>query len=210
MDGRILRERDLEVDLESGGATCKEDRTNKHVSSNGQTNKLIDGDGPLHFDGLLNSSKFGEVADKNVGLLVDKNTEGEEDQQHLNFWLRKHIEEKKKKKNIKMCPKPPRPPKGPILDAADQKLVQDIAEFATRRRAWVQQIKAVKKTRASKSSWSSSLSAMVVTILFCLIIIFQVICSRHQETTSTKVSVEPAISGEEGLISIQLFNASVT
>ncbi|KAJ8899149.1 hypothetical protein K2173_011146 [Erythroxylum novogranatense] len=66
-----------------------------------------------------------------------------------------------------MCPKPPRPPKGPILDAADQKLVQDIAEFTARRRAWVQQIKAVKKARASKSSWSSSLSAMVVTILFC-------------------------------------------
>ncbi|KAJ8748675.1 hypothetical protein K2173_008120 [Erythroxylum novogranatense] len=176
MDGGILREKDLEVDFESGRETNEEDKSNEHVSSSTQVNQGLERvNGPLGFDGLVNSSKFVKVVDENDGLLVDKNAEGDELQHSLTFWGGKP-------------PKPPRPPKGPLLDAADQKLVQEIAELAIRRRARIERIKALKKMRASKSSWRSSLSAMVVTILFCLVLIFQVLNSRINNSFNFEVS----------------------
>lgn len=175
-DCSVSREREVEVDLEIGGTMNEEDGTNSFVSTNGQTKQLLNRvwNGPLSFDGSASSSRFCEVADDSVELLIDKNSEGEEGQQNMTFVDKKHVEEKRKKKNSKKPPRPPRPSKGPSPDAADQRLMQEIAELAMRKRARIERIKALKKMRAAKaSSWSSSLSAMIITILFLLIIIFQ-------------------------------------
>uniref|UniRef100_A0A2P2JPQ4 Transmembrane protein n=1 Tax=Rhizophora mucronata TaxID=61149 RepID=A0A2P2JPQ4_RHIMU len=211
MDRRVLRERDLDIDLESGGTTSEKDTTSDIVPANRQTNKLVAmfWNGLLSLDGLVSSSKSGQVSDDNVGLLINKNLEGKEDQLQLTFWNRMHGEEKRKKKNSKKPPKPPRPPNGPSLDAADQKLVKEIAELATRKRARIEQIKALKKMRASKaSSWNSSLSAMVITVLFCLIVIFHGFCSRNGGSVLSRSSPKPAFPGTEDLISIQVYNLS--
>ncbi|KAF2325075.1 hypothetical protein GH714_022641 [Hevea brasiliensis] len=176
MDRLVSREREPEVDLESGGTTSEEDGTNDLVSANKQTKKVLNSvwSGPLGFDGLGNSSKFGEDADENVEFLLDKNSEGKEGQQQIPFVNKKLLEEKKKKKNSRQAPKPPRPPKGPSLDAADQKLVQEITELAMRKRARIERIRVLKKMRAAKSSsWNSSLYAMAFTVLFFLVLIFQ-------------------------------------
>ncbi|CAK7348464.1 unnamed protein product [Dovyalis caffra] len=217
----VLRERELEVDLESGGTTSEEDRMSDPISASGQTKTLLKRTytGPVGFHGLANSSNFGEVAAEDVELLIDKSSEGEEGQQNKNFVDRKDVEEKHLKKNLRKPPKPPRPPNGLSLDAADQKLMKEITELAMRKRARIERLKALKKMRAAQaSSWSSSLSAMVITILFCLVIIYQVteykvllsgISSRNSGSVSLKGSPEPAVATSEALISVQFNKNSV-
>jgi hypothetical protein len=171
----VSRGRELEVDLESGGTTNEEDKMSDPISANGQTKTILKRacTGPEGFHGLANSSNFSELAADNVELLIDNNSEGQEGKQNITFVDRKDVVEKRIK-NLKKPPKPPRPPKGLSLDAADQKLMKEITELAMRKRARIERLKALKKMRASKtSSWSSSLSAMVITIVFCLIIIYQ-------------------------------------
>ncbi|KAK3183006.1 hypothetical protein Dsin_030292 [Dipteronia sinensis] len=72
------------------------------------------------------------------------------------------------------APKPPKPPRVPSLDAADQKLIREISELAMLKRASVERMRALRKTKAAKqSSSNSNLFAMVFTMIFCLVIIFQ-------------------------------------
>jgi hypothetical protein len=59
------------------------------------------------------------------------------------------------------------------LDAADQKLIKEISELAMLKRARIERMKALKKVKATKASSNSNLFAMVFTILFCLVILFQ-------------------------------------
>ncbi|KAL0288198.1 UNVERIFIED_CONTAM: hypothetical protein Sradi_7103200, partial [Sesamum radiatum] len=90
-------------------------------------------------------------------------------------------EETKKEKRFSMSakkpPKPPRPPRGLSLDAADQKLIKEISELARIKRARIERMKVLKRMKAAKvssasASSSGSLIAML-TILFCIVIIFQ-------------------------------------
>lgn len=130
----------------------------------------MDGILKVGLTGLLNMVKFGGGVDDDIeSLLVDKSLEGGEDSGD------RVADVKKLKKNARKPPKPPRPPKGPlILDAADRKLVRELAELAMRKRARVERIKALKKMKAAKvSSLNSGLSAMVVTLIFFLVITFQ-------------------------------------
>jgi hypothetical protein len=176
MMGRFVsRERELEVDLESGGTTSDEDRMSDPISANGQAKALLmeAWTVPVGFQGFVNSSSFGEVGAEDVELLIDKNSEGKEGQQKA-FVDRKDVEEKHIKKNLRKPPKPPRPPRSLSLDASDRKLMKEITELAMRKRARIERLKALKKMRAAKaSSSSSSLSAMFITIIFFLIIIYQ-------------------------------------
>ncbi|KAJ0112315.1 hypothetical protein Patl1_00849 [Pistacia atlantica] len=174
MDLFASKERDLEADLESGETTSEEDRTKDPVSANRQTNIIFNWiwTGQFSSDGFVrgkggnlysNSSKFGEAAGENVELLIDKNSEE-----------KKCVEGKRKKTNSRKPPKPPRPPKGPTLDAADQKLVREIADLAMRKRARSERIKALKRMKAAKAPASNStVFAMIITLIFCLIIVFQ-------------------------------------
>ncbi|OAY48886.1 uncharacterized protein LOC110616084 isoform X3 [Manihot esculenta] len=211
MDHSISRDSEHEVDLESGGTTSEEDGTYDLVSANRQTKKLLNSDwsGPLSFDGLGNSSKFGGDADENVEFLLDRNSEGEDGLQQIPFVNKKHLEQKKKKKNSRKAPKPPRPPKGPLLDAADQKLVQEITELAMRKRARIERIRVLKKMREAKSSsWNSTLYAMAFTVVFFLILVFQGICSRNSGSMYLGWSPEPAVTASEDLISVQFYKNS--
>lgn len=76
-----------------------------------------------------------------------------------------------KKKVLKKPPKPPRPPKSLSLVASDEKLVQEISIL---KRARIERIKALKRKKNAKAkSSSSNLLAMIVTVIFCLIIVWQ-------------------------------------
>ncbi|XP_038713598.1 uncharacterized protein LOC120007445 [Tripterygium wilfordii] len=204
MDNLIARESDLEVDLESGGTTSEEDRSKDQVSNSRQRDKSRSEfwGGRSSHDGLVSSSRIFEIADKDVELLIDKNSEGEEIREH-NVVAKTRVEEKRKKRTSRKAPKPPRPPKGPSLDAADEKLVREIVELAMKRRARMERIKTLKKTRAAKSSsLNSSLPAMVITLLF-LVIIFHGICLKGSPSAGVLGSPAPAVATNEGLISVQ-------
>ncbi|KAI3687646.1 hypothetical protein L1987_81346 [Smallanthus sonchifolius] len=76
--------------------------------------------------------------------------------------------------------KPPRPPRPFSLDASDQKLIKELAELAMMKRARIERMKALKQKKNSKISLSSSSSsshgsfiAMLFTIIFLLVILFQ-------------------------------------
>ncbi|XVE73472.1 hypothetical protein DITRI_Ditri11bG0120600 [Diplodiscus trichospermus] len=211
MDHVFLRERDIEVDLESGGTTSEDERTKDLVSSNLQTKRTFRrvwsdllnfdgfGKGECGINSCSSSSSLGAIEGENIEFLVDKNSEGEE---------KSFTEEKCKKTSSRKPPKPPRPPKGPLLDAADQKLVREIAELAMRKRARMKRIKAMKKMKAAKaSSSSSSLSAMIITVLFCLVMLFQGIYSRGGASVMLEGSPAPAFGSSEGLISVQLYKS---
>ncbi|XP_043710867.1 uncharacterized protein LOC122659798 [Telopea speciosissima] len=207
-----LRERDLLVDLESGGTTSVE--ANKEPSAGvKQTKKLLGRvlNGVVNFDGaikgedgtsLVNTSSSADVCPENPEMLTDKKSSEEEP---LVLGEKKVVKEKRKKTSAKP-PKPPRPPRGPSLDAADMKLVREISELAMLKRARIERMKALKKMKAAKAtSPSGSLCAMVITILFCLVIIFQGICSKSSSAVSFQGSPESAV----GLISIQ-FNKNLS
>ncbi|XP_022757822.1 uncharacterized protein LOC111304981 [Durio zibethinus] len=216
MDHLFSKERDIEVDLESGGTTSEDERTKDHVSSNLDTKRTFSrvwsdllsfdrvGKGECGINSCSSSSTFSAVEGENMEFLVDKNSEGEENHELLAFVEKNFTGDKHKKTNSRKPPKPPRPPKGPRLDAADQKLVREIAELAMRKRARMKRIKAMKKMKAAKASSSnSSLSAMVITVLFCLVILFQGICSRRGASVMLEGSPAPAIGSNEGFISVQ-------
>lgn len=174
MGDTAQRERDLAVDLESGGTTSDEDGARDVVPGITKAKKLL---GRVwKGEGDLNSANYSELnssdAFENLGLLApDKKFGGEEK-------VGKDVKrETPRKKSGKKPPKPPRPPKSPSLDAADKKLVKEINELAMLKRARMERMKALKKMKAAKAassgSSSSNLCAMVITILFCLIIILQ-------------------------------------
>ncbi|XP_042517831.1 uncharacterized protein LOC122091766 isoform X2 [Macadamia integrifolia] len=174
-----LTERDLLVDLESGGTTSVEGNEEPSAGVK-QTKKLLGRvwNGFVNYDGaikgedgmiLVNGSSSVDFCPENPEMLTDKKS-GEEEP--LVLGEKKVVKEKRKK--TKKPPKPPRPPRGPSLDAADMKLVREISELAMLKRARIERMKALKKMKAAKAtSPSGSLCAMVITILFCLVIIFQ-------------------------------------
>ncbi|XP_076890300.1 uncharacterized protein LOC143541343 [Bidens hawaiensis] len=86
-----------------------------------------------------------------------------------------------KSKKASSAKKPPRPPRPLSLDASDQKLVKELTEIAMIKRARVERMKALKQKKnlklASSSSSSSSshgsLFAMLITVIFFIMILFQ-------------------------------------
>ncbi|XP_045807743.1 uncharacterized protein LOC123902127 isoform X3 [Trifolium pratense] len=173
MGRAILREKDVEFDIESGENTSEEDTSNdERDSMNGFPWSL---NGVLNLDGSekgkngiescsssSNSCDVLVVGDCSLELLVDKGLEHVNGKQKIKFT------------NPRKPQKPPLPPKGPSLDAGDHKYMKELAELALRKRARIKKMKEVQKMKASKSSSSSiytNLSAMVITIFFLLVII---------------------------------------
>lgn len=217
MDPLFTRERDIEVDLESGGINSEDERTKDRVPSNLQTKRTLSGvwsdllsfdkigKGESSMNSCSSSSSFGGgVEGENMECLVDKNSEGEENHELMAVAEKNLAEVKCKKKSTRKPPKPPRPPKGPLLDAADQKLVREIAELAMRKRARMKRIKTLRRMKEAKASSSSSgLYAMVITVLFCFVLLFQGICSRRGATVMLNGSPAAVVGSSEGLISVQ-------
>ncbi|XP_009363122.2 uncharacterized protein LOC103953116 [Pyrus x bretschneideri] len=202
-------EKEFEIELESGG-------------SNGQKIKFLGGvfGWFLHLNesitctcGIVSSSsleKSGEVSNVSVETLIERNSEGEESQGHMPRAEKACENEQCKKKNSRNAPKPPRPPKRPSLDAADQKLVREITELAKRKRARIEQMKVAKKMKASKSSsFYSGISALIITLLFFFVVIFQGISSRSVPTVGTQGSPEPAVATTQGFVPVEYHKSDI-
>ncbi|XP_039001444.1 uncharacterized protein LOC120127651 isoform X1 [Hibiscus syriacus] len=147
------RFKDLELGLENGVTTVGSDN---RVSLSGD------------------ASNSGSVYQENSRSVMSANVET---QQSKDAKENKSVKEKRKSLGHK---KPPRPPRAPSLDAADQKLIREIAELARLKRERIERMKALKKLKAAKPtspSTSSNMFAMLFTIVFCLVIMFQGMCS---------------------------------
>ncbi|CAN0897273.1 hypothetical protein LINGRAHAP2_LOCUS19026 [Linum grandiflorum] len=143
------------LDLEKGGILCDDDefRVFNHSSSN--NNK---GGSKRKLDRLRSGS--------------------------LNIYGRLYKEGKSKDGGSckKPPPKPPRPPRGPDLDDADMKLIREISEVSKVKHARMERLKSIRNKRAGdkkpEGKSSTYIVAMVVTVVFFLIIVFQGLNSR--------------------------------
>ncbi|GKV46174.1 hypothetical protein SLEP1_g53180 [Rubroshorea leprosula] len=143
----------------------------------------------------LNSSG---VLAENVKVVMSMNMDGKKSNEE-----KKVVNEKHQKTSNKKSPKPPRPPRAPSLDAADLKLIRELSELARLKRARIERMKALKNMKAAKpSSSNNNVFAMVFTIIFCLVILFQGMSSR-----STHVNMQgsplPTGATDRSLISMQ-------
>jgi len=174
VDYNSLRERDLAIDLESGTNAV----INEEVAKLG--NKYSN---PV------------EPSLENVEAVADKRFGGGEEVSPLQ---KKAAEgEKPKKKSSK---KPPRPPRAPSMDAADQMIAREMHEIAVmkRERARAERMKALKRTKNTKSASSgTNLFGLVITIIFCLVIIWQGLFSRVGSSSSVRA--------RGGFISVQFY-----
>ncbi|KAK9992061.1 hypothetical protein SO802_027046 [Lithocarpus litseifolius] len=214
MDHTIPREKDLEVDLESGVTISEENSSKVPVSGAVKQAKTLLGKICSRFvDGSINSEDTDSlcgnvlnsdgVSPENVKVVNNKILEGEQPKDYVE---NTPMREKRKKTSNKKAPKPPRPPRGPSLDAADQKLIREISELAMLKRARIERMKALKKMKAAKSqSSNSSIFAMVLTVLFCLVVIFQGMSSKTSSPVSFQGSPVSARATEGGLISVQYY-----
>lgn len=182
MDHTTPRVRDFEGDIESGVTVSEEDSSEVPVSGakkqartflkkicSGFVDGSIKNEDKVGLCGVVSDSNG--FSPENVKMVSNKILEGEETVDYTEKTLAK---EKHKKTSNKKAPKPPRPPRGPSLDAADLKLIKEISEVAMLKRARVERRKALKKMKAAKSpSSNSSIFAMVLTILFCIVIVCQ-------------------------------------
>ncbi|KAI3953144.1 hypothetical protein MKW92_045703 [Papaver armeniacum] len=210
MDQMVMRERDFEVDLESGGTTSEEERIinpalrqsdnllgrvwNRFTSNN---EGLIISETP---DPISSSS---DGASETAELLTDRKSEGEE--QTMGNLEKKKVKEKRKKTISK---KPPRPPRGPALDAVDRKMVKEITELAILKRARIERMKAMKKMKAAKAATPfTSILAMLFTILFCLVIVFHGMFSGDSPRASLEAPLQSEVGSPKKLISVQLYKS---
>lgn len=177
MDHSVLEESDSIVDLESGETTSGDDKVNDIDVSCQNTKNMVGRlrSGHIGFDGSvrdidgLGSSKNVLHSREKLEILV-----GQMEGKAAGEMEMIMAKDKRKKTSSKKPPKPPRPPHGPSLDAADIKLVREISELSRLRRARIEQRKEMKKLRNDKvSSKNVNLIALVITVLFCFVIIFQ-------------------------------------
>ncbi|XP_022760715.1 uncharacterized protein LOC111306943 [Durio zibethinus] len=211
MDWMRPRDKNLELDLENGVTVSEEEDYSRSPVSGlkkkaqlllakvkGSFAKGLDDRVSLSGD-ASNSCRFYV---ENVQEVTSLNME---EQDSKDAKENKLVKEKRKSLGNKKPPKPPRPPRAPSLDAADQKLIREIAELARLKRARIERMKALKKMKADKGTFSNcNMFAMVFTIIFCLVIIFQGMPSRGTPT-SFQGSPVPAGAVQGGLISVQFF-----
>ncbi|CAL9204629.1 unnamed protein product [Musa hybrid cultivar] len=214
MDAQRSIERDVVVDLESGmNALINQREGAKDVDlSAGQGRRVMNKGwgGLMGIDGFMHVEEAAKSANimtscsalplTNAEASVDKRDRGEEGP---NLLEKKVGAEKTKKKGCKKPPKPPRPPKSPPLDAADQKLIREISELAMMKRARIERMK-LKMKNAKSTSSNGNLCALVVTILFCLVIIWQGAFSGGNSTAGFHGSPESSLRIGSGLISVRI------
>lgn len=188
------RERELELDLESGRKSNHEDQNaakelivlGKRQVQTSLTKVLL---GILSFArsikrrngfGLFrNLEESGKVLNENLELVIDRNPKREEISSQECLCLSEKYCRKGECKNIntnskKANSKPPRPPKGPSLDAFDRKLVREIVQLQLARRKQaisMERMKASKKMKSAKAS--NVFTKMIITIAFLVIVIFK-------------------------------------
>nr|XP_010921429.1 uncharacterized protein LOC105044989 isoform X2 [Elaeis guineensis] len=212
MDTKSSMEGGVLIDLESGTRSVINGQEASLGSSVGQAKKVLNRvwSGFVSIDGSIKGEESVHSGNSNVegpqangGTLVDKRFGAE---RKVGSLENKTGAEKPKKKNCKKPPKPPRPPNSPTLDASDRKLIREISELAMLKRARIERMKALKKMKNGKSFSSSNLGALIITTLFCLVIIWQGLLSRGRSTLSFHGSPESSVGTRTALISVQFYH----
>ncbi|XP_039064447.1 uncharacterized protein LOC120209527 isoform X2 [Hibiscus syriacus] len=199
MDEMASRFTDLELGLENEVTTVGQLLLAKVVeggSTEGSDNRASLSGG---------ASNSGRVNAENSQSMKSMDVKGQDSKDVKQNML---VKEKLKSLGHKKPSKPPRPPRAPSLDAADLKLIREIAELAKLKRARIERMKALKKSNAASaakptSSSSSNMFAMVFTVIFCLVILFQGM-SPGGTPTSYQGSPLPAAAVEGSPNSLQL------
>ncbi|XP_020221942.1 uncharacterized protein LOC109804507 [Cajanus cajan] len=211
MDHRSAKDRDTEVDLESGlpligdnskrvstPGGAKPGKTLFAKVSSGFVGGSVKGDEGTNL--CCNESNLREVS-ADLMKVTNKPMVGKDSAN------RTPAGKDKRKKACKKAPKPPRPPQAPTLDAADHKLIKELSELAMLKRARIERMKALKKMKIAKasapSSNTSSILALLFTIVFFVVIIFQGMSSGKTSVVSFQGSPVSAGGSEGGLISIE-------
>lgn len=166
-----MMERDFTaVDIESF-RTSNEETSSDPISCSSVDGSVKGGKGE-NLGGNAENGNKGSSENLQVLIELDKTVV------HTDPLEKKSKKDKRKTMSAKKHPKPPRPPRGLSLDAADQKLIKELAELAMIKRARIERMKALKKMKAGKGSSSPSSSggsffAMLLTVLFCVVIVCQ-------------------------------------
>ncbi|PKA51554.1 hypothetical protein AXF42_Ash002921 [Apostasia shenzhenica] len=186
VDSEAYCEKGPDVDLEIGPNTivAEQEELCGDVSSVGKARnhlpRVWNGFGRLrNGDEASSLGETGFGAEENMGLLENK----------------AGSERLKEKKSQRKPSKPPRPPKPCSLDAADQKMVREMSELAMLKRARIGRMKALRKVKNEKAaSNGSNLCALLVTIVFCFIIIWHGVFSKGSSGIGTQASPQPSLS----------------
>nr|GEU51679.1 uncharacterized protein [Tanacetum cinerariifolium] len=202
----MIKESDPIGDIESTGSECKDDPINEHVTNNKRAKNVLrtlvgalsckgsdDGEDSSNF--RRNSVTVSDDEYNDIEASINNKSEAEK-RERVPLIDKLQLKEKHKTRNSKKAPKPPRPRKGPSLSTNDLRLVKEISELVMKKRARFERMKSLKKMRAvrspssqSSSSSSSSISifAMLITVLFLIVIIFQGFSSSKGLTSSHQV-----------------------
>ncbi|XP_062230634.1 uncharacterized protein LOC133928355 [Phragmites australis] len=212
METKGVSDQDALIDLESGNCVVVSDHNNGVDASftvgqartvpNGAWNGCVVANVCLKDDKNQNmdcSPPTSDVVAKNGD---DRKSEGED---KLGL-LDNSGGDKAKKKRSKKPPRPPRPPTLTPLDVSDQKLLNELNELAVLKRARIERMKALKKMKNGKQgSSSSNLCPLIITIIFCIVILWQGFFSRQGSAVSFHGSPESSIRAHSSLISIRFY-----
>ncbi|TVU18033.1 hypothetical protein EJB05_34115 [Eragrostis curvula] len=212
MESKGVNGQDAMVDLESGSCAVVSEHNNLVDTSftagqartvhNGAWNGCVGANEGLKDDRNQHMDSSPPASDAATKSGDDRKSEGEE---KLGL-LDNSGGEKTKKKRSKKPPRPPRPPTLTPLDVSDQKLLNELNELAVLKRARIERMKALKKMKNAKQGSSSShLCPLIITIIFCVVILWQGFCSRPGTTVSFHGSPESSIREHSSLISIRFY-----
>ncbi|KAI3730134.1 hypothetical protein L6452_18810 [Arctium lappa] len=187
MDCGPLRDPDFVIDLESGTGVSPNPNSDENLPKT-DFSRLCD-----------ELMSVDDELENHVKVVIDSKVE---------VGKKMGKEKRKKSSSAKKPPKPPRPPRGFSLDAADQKLIKELAELAIIKRARIERMKALKHKKAlrasssSSSSMNGSLFAMLFTVIFFLMILLQGMSCRSPGVTS-QGSPQRAQTNDNALVFIQ-------
>lgn len=202
MENNTSKEGQYDGDLEKGRVSGELGYSGRLIFGTVRMNQL---DSERNCNGSVTSNSF--EGSENVNVMVVNKEVGE--QRSGDVLEKKVVREKPKAMSAKKPPKPPRPPRGLSLDSTDQKLIKELHELAKLKRARIERMKALKKAKEAKATSSKNhLFATLLTILFCLVLLFQGISSRTNRAVNFQGS--PISSGvtEDSIISVQHYPTS--
>ncbi|KAJ0014974.1 hypothetical protein Pint_19570 [Pistacia integerrima] len=177
-------ESDSAADLENGKKRSGDDEKSKELGCNGRHLKRISKREQSVVRGPNADVKGDDGLGKNKNVLGSSDSmeslDGEVGEEAMSLGKKKMMVEKGKKSSFNKPPKPPRPPGSPSFDEADMMLVREISELARQKQARIGRIKALKRRRVDRASSSVvNIFAMIITVMFCFVIIFQGILGSH-------------------------------
>ncbi|GAA0172398.1 hypothetical protein LIER_26234 [Lithospermum erythrorhizon] len=205
------REKEVVIDIEA--QTNIEEKRGKKTSPGNRPKKLSKTtSGVLNYNNKPKNENIAYNAshsrENDIEVMIDHNTQLSRTEEHVPLMENIHWKEKRKVRNSKKPTRPPLPPKGPSLNPSDTKLVKEIHDIAMKKRAITKRVQALNKSRAEKSLApdlsTSTLTAMLVTIIFIVITILQGIFSTSKPLIAIDGSPNPALEEPKGFISVRL------